>query len=517
MNLLIGMYGANLMPRNHNKILNKILPTIFFAIPTFWLLGISVQDLCRILTLGIIILGFNRPKFWEITFANSKAITMLSGGILFGLILILTVSLAQRVFLGSTFIDTVIFSEAAQKFATSGEFTTSINRLFINNFMADHFAPILIIPAFLIKLGIPNYWSSIGAQFLFLIFGALAAFKLMRALNYNNASASILTTLLFFQATVRGNLYWQVQIEYWSIGFVCLAFLFWFKEKPILSFLFAVLSWTCKESLALWTISFALFAITHELVFRHGRSKKIYIFLLFVALGYFSTLIYAHTFLFGRRYDYLSRIEWRGIFEDLAQLQNKVFYLIFFLASVGFYLLRTKKRFVYLLPLASIFALALVSNKSDMHDITKQYSFFPGFLIFLITAIAYSDSAKKSAEHLISVPILPAVFSMCFSFMFFPLRPIKLIRNYSQNKLNPSPLNNIPITSRVVVTTKSAPFLLDRMQLIEMQNIGDNLVSFDFIAVEKNAEKDIPQSIKNQTRSFLVAHDWIILARRTDH
>ncbi len=496
----------NKWPRFYFKAI--FFEAIFFCLPILWWMGLNVMDLARLFLIVIAYLYLKYPEVRKFAFVPSKLKLNLLCILIISFLVLLPLELNLRNFLGHTVNDTNIFNQAAVNFANHGRFWVTLNRAGQNDFLADHVSPILLIPAFFYKLGIPAYSISIVFQQICFLIGSYFAIKILKELKFDIFSSLLILLLLLYQPTFRSQLTWSVQVEYMSFPFIAASYFFWLKDKNWLSVFTAVLSWSCKESLACWSVGFGLFALAYLLVYRRNYFwQKSLPFLVLTISGsfYFYLVIYHHSLFFGRDYDYLSRLDFTWIWQNPLLVFKKLRYLCFFIASVFFIPIQKPKYLIFLLPVLPNFGMSLVSGFDDMYEISKQYALFPAMILFLTTILATKVLFPIKKNSILKLPLVPCCLLMCFYFSFLSLRPMKIFKEWIfEDFYHADDFTQIPLTENVFATLKSAPFLLDRKGVF----LSDYDSKLSYALVHHSEISKIPQTIIEKTSICLDTKEW---------
>ncbi len=487
---------------------------LFLSLPICWLSGLSIIDISRIILGMIVILFLKYPKIVSLVFPNTVWSKTSITTVIVTILIFVPLVLNLRNFIGESVVDTQIFNQAAVNFANHGRFWVSLNRFWLSDFLADHVSPILIAPAFLYRLGIPAYSCAIFFQMLTTGLGSWCLFYLAKILKFDTMSSLAVCLIFLCLGPIRNQLTWNVQAEYMSFPFVVLTYYFWVKKYHWVAVTAAVLSWSCKETLACWSVGFGLFALAYDLIVVRQKSfRTVLPYLLLVVCGtaYFFGLVIFHEFIFGRSFDYLGRIDLQSIFESPKIFLEKIGYIVFFLSAGLFYFFWKKINMIFLLPILPHFIISFISNSSHMRELGREYALFPAMAVYIatITAFGLNKNISNSKVRPFTIPACAGVFVLALYFAFLPSKPMGVLHDYfALPKLSTESLQFIPREADVYVSLRAAPFLLDRHILYLYTARTEKWPEFDYLVIHQNELKDLTQIIKEKTRACFESIDW---------
>lgn len=465
--------------------LSKVPTSLFFIFPLLSLAGLHVTDAAR----GMACVGALAWIVMKRRHQGLEAISLPSAPYtIFLLIAALTLLLASscaRVFLGQHGLDQLIFSQAAASFAYFGRFWVTYNRGWLNDFLQDHFSPLLAVPAAMIKLGIPDYFAVIISQALTVALAVWIFYRFARRLGAEPATAAIVPLLWIFLGDVRSQIYWGVQAEYLALPFVVLAYERRAASRPWHAVGSALLAFGAKETLMAWGVAFALYAII--------RDRKVhfaYVFLMLMgAFGFFAYTL-GHSWFFEDTYVYNGRIVLWDAWNTPTMAMQRLLYGMHFFLPVLFFPLLKRKRWYFVLPALPWIGMAMISNFPDMYSMNRQYVVLPMTVVWIAALEAYA-SEKKDKGWGVSWPVALLLVGLCFS--WGEQKPMRSLIEFArvESYLKKADLPPIPANGRVFASSAAGLFLLDRKEQYPLSSLKEGMKADDRILLAKWEKEDI--------------------------
>lgn len=414
--------------------MNRFVLGLSFSLPVLWLVGVSTIDLARLcvfltsLSLLLHLRRNNNP--WQL---NIGSPALLRGLLVFSALTLLlqAVAFIRSIDTLSWGLDSVIFAQVAQRFAGHHDFLSSINRVGFQNFLSDHFSPVLAVPGLLAKLGL-------GAPLSLAMVHAIALASSMVLLYLLAGSQKVLgaisVVLFLCFPSVRHQIGWGTQVEFLALPFVGGAFLTAFKGRLGLTICAWALASLCKETLSCYAIAFFGTVVVKEAYdrfFGNWLWDRGRLYLSFVAIflfgGWFFIYVTFHEFLFDLPYDHLNRVNLADLL-NVSVIGEKA---IFFLAIVLIPIVLLRKSFglgavLVFLPFGPFVAMVLLSGFTNMWNLLTHYSVLPIYILLcgVNFYLRKQESAPKQ-DLLPSSVALSLVLALCFCFS--NRRPMKVI------------------------------------------------------------------------------------------
>lgn len=377
--------------------------------------------------------------------------------------------------------DLAIFNQVFFNTINGRIFEMSIN---LNNYLADHFTPIIFLLAPFYKLW-PDPRNLLLIQSIFLALSAWPIYKISQ-LFLKDKKWIIMPPLLWLLNPFlhRANIF-EFHLLPVAVFFIFWTFYFWQKKNIKYFILFLLLSLLVREDIALILLGFVPLAYLHK----RNLSWKLVSFLL--PAIYFVSSIWAVSFFsessgykFSIYYAWLWQSNLWEIFIHIFSLSNIFNLIVVFLPLLFLPLIAKRYLFLLMLPLLE-FLLSASGFYSVIYSTHYILLILPAIFISLIAALQkiknknnfiFSDCIFKYKNlfySLFAATVLYFLFTMSPLFSFFDISTYQFRADIKKQVLS-----YIPEDSSVIADLSLAPQLSSRREIYPLDYVYNRAGQF---------------------------------------
>lgn len=346
-------------------------------------------------------------------------------------------------------------------------YTTCERDMLLSHF-AVHFSPILYVglPFYMI---FPHPSTVLAIQAVAVALGALPLYLLCKHFGLSNNKTIAVVAMYVLHPTVIANNFYYFHENCFLTVLLLFTFYFSEKNKPIPTYIFALLTMMVKEDAPVYILFFGLFLLFSNKAKRRGG------LLCLMAVVYFAVVtklmaVYGQgimtyryeNFIFeegGSIYTVVLNVIKNPayVFSQLLKIE-KLEFLVLMLAPMALLPLAIKKpsRIVLLLPMVLI---NLMTEYKYQYDIGFQYTYATVAFLFYLTVINLSELDVGYAKKLLTTAV-------CASLVFFSavnLHRTDAIRTYQNEQYYVETINEALATIPMDKSVKSTSFLIPAM------------------------------------------------------